>query len=379
MYGFKKITLAVSLIMTTAIASAKAEYLVVGEKIISNNPWRNGLIKGQYRLASAEALSAHKKKYPKSSLELLESFDDGPSEGFALAKKQDALGVVGYLYSMDAFEASQVALKLKIPYLSPVSPLNSIKNPFAFSMANSHASSLNKMRELAKTKEFGNPSIVLMPESFLPNYEYEKIFREAFDVKATLKGKSSETWEKLEENLSKVPKSQITNILFAGFAFEQMEIAARLSTGAFADQIRIIAHSQWNYCPQILAASLAKNAKNIFVITDYFDVPVLSEINEKPSGVSLEAYHRLNKNLASAPKINGHSPEEPIVYVLRDMIAYALEVAENSKNRDDFGLKYGSGQYEGASGTYKFKDRVSTRKVYLGKWDSNRIKPIKKI
>ncbi|MFK7824494.1 MAG: hypothetical protein AB8G05_10065 [Oligoflexales bacterium] len=379
MYGIKKITLAVSLIMMTAIASAKTKYLVVGEKIISNNPWRNELIKGQYRFAVSEAMQAHKKKYPKSSLQLLESFDDGPNEGFELAEKRDALGVVGYLYSMDAFEASQVALKRKIPYLSPVSPLDSLKNSFAYSMANSHTQLLQKYKEIAQTKEFSNPSIVLLPETFLPNYEYEKLYRKAFKVTDTLKGNSSELWQKLEDQLKKSPENQIINVLFAGFAFEQMELAAMLSTGSYADRIKIIAHSQWYYCHKILGENFTKNSKNIYVVTDYFDVPVLPQIKEEPPTFSLAAYDSLNKILTSAPKIKGNSPEEPIVYVLRDMIAYALEVAENSKDRVEFGYKYGSGQYEGASGFYEFKDKVSTRKVYLGKWDNDRIKPIKKI
>ena len=172
---FKQI-IGIMIMSFSLFAMLEAKSIVVGEKIITNNPWRNELIKKEYDLAIEQALKEHKVKYSKSTVTITRSFDDGPIQGFSVAEKSGALGVAGYLYSSDAFEASELAKNKKIPYLSPVSPLTTIRNDFAFSLAASHEDLKESFGKLSKKLSY--PSVIILPETFLTNFEYKRIIRD---------------------------------------------------------------------------------------------------------------------------------------------------------------------------------------------------------
>ena len=361
-------------------ASASSQKaIIIGERIIEQNPWRNDLIRREYEIAIEYALKEHKKQFPQSQVKIVTSFDKGPGDGFKLAKDNNALGVVGYLYSTEAGEAAAYSSKLKIPYLSPVSPLASVRTSHSFSMATSHNQMAEKLRKLAKEPDFGNPSIVVLPETQLSNFEYAKAYQSAFNVVETVKGHSDDIWTKLESSLKQLTVKSPVNVLMAGFAYEQMDLAERLSSGPLAQKIRIIAPPQWNYCPRLLGTTLSSKHLNLYIVSDYYNVSELPDIKVSVAKPSLDAFHGLSEVLSKEAKIKGHDPNEPIVYVLMDMIRYALQLAEKARDRVEFNHLMGNGSHHGASGNYQFNDKISKRKVYLGKWDRTKTRPIKEL
>lgn len=363
-----------------AIMSEKAlsedveKILVVGEKLIEKNPWRNNLIKKQYELVVSFAMNEHRQNSPTSKIKILESYDNGPSDGFDKADKNKALGVLGYLYSTEAFEGSKIAESKKIPFITPVSPLNSVLNDFTYSLGVSHG---ELVRNFAKLKErFNSPSIVIASKNFLPNFEYTKVYQEAFNVVKTYNGTSSEIWNDLNQDLPKfVEKSEI-NVLFAGFAFEQIELVQLIRSRPYADKVRFISHSQWNFCPRLLSVSLNEKMDQFFVVSDYFNTKDLKENGFTVHDDSVKKFENLKKFLEKEPIVQGHVIDEPVVYVLYDMISMALRVAEESASKEEFNKKMSNVTYHGAAGTYQVENRKSQRKVYMGTWDGKNIKPL---
>lgn len=348
--------------------------IVVGEKIIENNPWRNDLIKRQYQIAIDQALLEHKTKHPNSKLQIVASFDEGPAEGFSLAEKLGAIGVAGYLYSSEAFEASQIAQNKKIPYLSPVSPLNSIRSDYSYSLAASHQDLTKTFSKLSQRLNL--PSIIAAPETQLANFEYSRVYKEAFNVVGNYQGITSQVWEGLTKDLPKLCAKGPINLLFAGFAFEQMDLAKTISSSPFAEKINMVAHAQWGYSIRLLEDSLPAQIPNLYVVTDCFDPSILVAQGLSSKGSEVEIFQKLKAIIEKEPNVKGHSIDEPIIYSLKDMISIALDAGERSQNRDDFNRIYSSIEYRGACGTYKVKDKKSERNVYLGKWEEKKLKPI---
>ncbi len=355
---------------------AQEKSIVLGERIIKNNPWRNELIQRQYKVALAEAWREHLEQFPGSKIKVQQSFDEGPNEGFTLADQTGALGVMGYLYSTEAFEASRIAEERRIPYLSPVSPINSVKNPYSFSMASSMSQLVRAMKELQNRDEFRNPSIVLLPETFLPNFEYETTFRKAFDVIETFRGTTVKIWNSLQGKLADLTLDGDLNILFAGFAFEQMDLVKLIGSTPYTKKIKMIGHAQWNYCPKLLAAVRSADVSNFYVISDYFNVSDLPADSFPVSQESLKKHLHFREILESEPPVEGQSIEEPVVYVLKDMISMGLKAAETSKDRTDFNKVYSTQKFQGSAGTFQIKDKVSDRPIYLGKWGGKKFDPI---
>ncbi|MBI2603195.1 MAG: hypothetical protein HYW48_09070 [Deltaproteobacteria bacterium] len=362
--------------MASHLAFAKEGHkvIVVGEKVIETNPWRNDRIKRQYTFAAKQALQEHHQQNPKSSVELVMSFDNGPSEGFGLAEKRDGLGVIGYLYSTESFEASQIAMSKRIPYLSPVSPLISVRNDYSYSLASSH-DDLNRGFSVLQ-KEFDRPSFVVMPQTFLTNFEYARIYEETFDVVATFRGSTDHIWEKLEDHLRSFSKKGMVNVLLAGFLFEQMDLVQLLSQSPFAEKVNLIAHAQWNYCPSLLSSSLAGKQPRLYVVSDYFDPPMLAAHGLPEEKEIINRFANLKLALGREPELQGQSLDEPVVYVLKDMISIALDVAERSGNREEFNTNYSTLTFRGAAAVYRVNDKKTKKRIYLGKWEGNAIKPL---
>ncbi|MFK7824759.1 MAG: hypothetical protein AB8G05_11410 [Oligoflexales bacterium] len=145
----------------------------------------------------------------------------------------------------------------------------------------------------------------------------------------------------------------------------------------YANQIKLIAHCQWNYLPQTLAAGISRNIKNFYVVSDYFDLNDLKAHKFSVSEPSLRAYSNLSDRLAKKPKFKGQNLNEPIIYALKDMLVFAMLAAEKSNSREEFQHKIRSGELYGSSGHYKIENGFSERKVYLGIWDRTKMKPIK--
>ncbi|MFK7823623.1 MAG: ABC transporter substrate-binding protein [Oligoflexales bacterium] len=360
------ITLVILCILPSHYASGIS--LVLGERLVPNNPWRNQVIKMQYEIAIAHALKSHKRTFPNSKINLLTSFDTGPAQGFKIAEKEKALAVVGYLYSMEANEAAQLAEKYRIPYITPVSPLQSIRNDYAFSMMNSFDILSEKMKLLAKQKDFVNPSILITPKTYLANYEYDRIFREAFNVVETI-SEQKDVSKKIENKIKNLNGYDKINILLSGFAFEQVDLVKSLTQGKIADKINILVHSQWTYCLDILSATINDDAKNFYFISDHFE----------SLGNSVKLRLELSQILDKESALTGEDLNQPIVYVLRDMIAYILMLAESSKDRNEFLRKARSGKTVGVSGVYSFTDGKPEREVFLGKWVKGKIIPIRRL
>jgi len=348
--------------------------IVVGERVIENNPWRNDLIKRQYQIAIDQALLEHKAKHPNSKLQIVTSFDEGPANGFSLAEKLGALGVAGYLYSSEAFEASQIAQNKKIPYLSPVSPLNSIRNDFSYSLAASHQDLTRSFTKL--NQRLNLPSVIAAPETQLPNFEYSRVYKEAFNVVGNYQGKTSLVWDGLTKDLPKLTATGPINLLFAGFAFEQMDLAQTISSSSFAEKINMVAHAQWGYSIRLLEDSLPNSVPNFYVVTDCFNPSVLAEQGFGSNDLEMERFKKLKAVIEKEPVLKGQSICEPIIFSLKDMISIALEAGERSQNREDFNRVYSSVDYRGACGNYKVRDKKSERNVYLGKWEGKKLKPI---
>ncbi len=373
---FRKMLTAV--LFTTASSQINANdverTIVIGERIIELNPWRNDLIKKQYRVAIQLALEEHRLKKPNSTVKLIESFDSQPSDGFDLAQTAGALGVVGYLYSADSFEASQIALAKKIPYLAPTSPLNAIKNEYAYSMAATHEDLKKTFQKVSK--RFDSPSIVVVPDASLTNFEYARIYQEAFNVVKTYRGTTAQIWLDLKKDLPTLTLKNNLNILFSGYAFEQTDLIHLIESVPSANKVNMIAHPQWNYCSGFLSHSLTKKARNLYIVSDYFDTAKLDSHGFSISTEERDSFKRLKNRISKEPKIKGNSIDEPIVYVLKDMISIALDAAEKSQSREEFSKAYSSLSYRGASGTYHVKDKKSERRIYLGKWEGQFVKPL---
>ncbi len=374
MYKFKVIFIMAILFSNPAVSKNHEKTIVIGERIIDKNPWRNDLVKKQYEVALSQALKEHKLRHPGSTVKLVQSFDNGPTDGFALAEKVGALGVAGYLYSPESLEASQLAQAKKIPYLAPASPLNSISNDFAYSLAASH----NDLKRSLSTlrKRFDHPSIVLVPETFLTNLEYARIYEQTFNVIKTYRGTTSQIWQELSGTLPTLTEKEEVNILFAGFAFEQLELVQLVSSKAYANKVNLIGHVQWNYCEPQLEAHLSTSVNNFYVFSDYFNPEKLAAFGFPVSVETVNAFKELRNVVNNEPAVKGNSIDEPIIYVLKDMIAIALNAAEISQNRDEFNKKYSSQNYVGTASSYHIVAKKPERKVYLGKWDGKSIQPL---
>lgn len=364
------------MLMTSDLALTQSleKQLVIAERIIDKNPWRNELIKKQYAVAMAFAMKEHKLKYPKSTVKLIESFDNGPSDGFALAGKTEAFGVAGYLYSTEAFEASQLALTKKIPYLTPSSPLNAIKNDYAYSLAASHSDLSQSFAKLRQ--KFNHSSILISSENYLTNFEYSRIYQQNFNVVKTYKGVTAQVWKELAADLPNLVKNSDINILFTGFAFEQMDLIQLINSGSYKHKIHFIGHSQWGYSHKILEASLPETVQNLFVVTDYFDSQKLSENGYSLAKETIEGFKTFNLEVIKEPKIKGQDINEPIIFVLKDMISIVLEAAEKSTSRAEFNKNYSTLSYNGSAAEYRINNKTSARKVYQGTWENKTMKPL---
>ncbi|MFK7826803.1 MAG: hypothetical protein AB8G05_21855 [Oligoflexales bacterium] len=188
MYRILQVVLTLDLLIGLKPSMAAEKFLIVGERLVKNDPWRNDLVKLQYEIAMEEAKRDHLKAFPKSEFKLIASFDRGPAGGFDLAAREKAYGVVGYYYSSDAFEASRLALHRKIPFLTAVSPIDAVRNQYSFSLASSHSLIEKKLKTLAQLEDLDNPTIVLTLPTSLANFEYAKIYDHAFNVVETFKG-----------------------------------------------------------------------------------------------------------------------------------------------------------------------------------------------
>ena len=355
-----------ALISSLAAAQPASKTIVVGEKIVKENPWRNGLIKKQYAVAIEQALTEHRAKNPRSTIRIIESFDENSIQGFALAEREHALGVLGYLYSTESFEASQIAASKKIPYLTPVSPLVSINNEYAYSLAASHDELKASFKALSK--KIGARSIVIMPETFLPNFEYERLFREAFHVVETFRGSTAQVWPKIKEGLATLTKNGSINILFAGFAFEHVDLVKLLGESSFAGKVNLIGHSQWVYNEVFLQGMMPTEIQNFLAVSDYMDLARSVPKELSPSPQSITSHTAFKAALKNAQTTEDQTLDEPIVYVLKDMITLALIAAEKSSTRDDFNKHYSTCELAGASGDIKINNKKSYRKVYLERW-----------
>lgn len=375
MFKFKVILLMSLMISNLASSKENEKIIVLGERIIDKNPWRNDLVKRQYEVALAQAIKEHKLKNPKSTVQVITSFDNGPIDGFSLAERSGALGVAGYLYSSESLEASQLAQSKKIPYLAPVSPLDSIKNDFAYSLATPHEELKKILTGLRK--QFNHPSLVLVPETFLTNLEYARIYEQSFNVVKTYRGTTAQIWQDLNEKLSALTKIEEVNVLFAGFGFEQLELVQLISSKSYPRQVNLFGHAQWNYCKPQLAAHLSKNVNNFYVFSDYFNPETLASY----SGFAVEPetikdFKELKVIVKNEPAVKGINIDEPIIYVLKDMISIALAAAEKSQNRKEFNKNYSNHDHIGSVSSYHIVGKKSERKVYLGKWDGKLMKPV---
>jgi hypothetical protein len=220
------------------------------------------------------------------------------------------------------------------------------------------------------------PSIIAAPETQLPNFEYSRVFKESFHVVDNYQGKTSQVWERLTKDLPRLTAKGPINLLFAGFAFEQMDLAQTISSSPFADKINMIAHAQWGYSTHILEDSFQGRSLNLYVVTDCFDPSILAGQGLGSKGSEVEHFKKLKAIIEKEPNVKGHTIDEPIIYSLKDMISIALDAGERSQNREDFNKVYSSIDYRGACGTYKVRDKKSERTVYLGKWEGKKLKPI---
>ena len=259
-----KVILMISSLMTEAKVSS-TKVVIVGEHIIPANPWRNKFVQRQYQIALDWAKQEHLKKYPKSTVELRFSFDEGPHQSFKKAQLEEAFGVAGYLYSSDAIEAAHVAKKEGVAYMSPVSPLKGLRNDFSHSLAANH-DDLKKALECLK-KDFSHPSIILAPRTALTNFEFNRIYQETFQVLASLRGQALKMWGKLEALLKEHTKKGKVNILLGGYAFEQMDLVVFLNKSPFRDKVNFIANPQWNYNPTNLSINLTPETNNFYVFS----------------------------------------------------------------------------------------------------------------
>lgn len=351
--------------MTSLAAQSKGnspKVLIAAEHIVPGNPWRTKFVQRQYEIALEWAMQEHLKKCPKSQVEIRFSFDEGPHQSFARAGKEDAFGVIGYLYSSDAIEAAHVAQKKEISYVSPVSPLKGLRNDFSHSLAANH-DDLEKALESLK-KDFNHPSVVLAPRTALTNFEFNRIFQEAFQVVASLRGQAIKMWGKLEDLLKEHTKKGKVNILLGGYAFEQMDLVVFLNKTPFRDKINFIANPQWNYNPTSLGLNLPSDVDNFYLFSDYFEPDLLTP--DSP-------YKLFSGKVAKEPKIDGRSINEPIVYALTDMFSIALEHAELSESKEEYAKNMKNYQHQGLLGSYNISAHHSTRKVYLGKWTGKKI------
>ncbi|MFK7827873.1 MAG: hypothetical protein AB8G05_27240 [Oligoflexales bacterium] len=372
----KKVLLVGLIILPTNYAMSLS--IVVGERLIPNNPWRNQVIKKQYEIAIKDALRTHKNNFPESKIKIVPSFDNGPAEGFKLAKNENAYGVFGYLYSMEANEAAQIAEKFRLPFITPVSPLLSVRNSYAFSMMNSFDALAEKMKLIAKVDEFANPSIIVSPKTYLANYEYHRVFKESFDVIDTISD-LKDVIKNIEKTVMAYKGKGKVNILLSGFAFELVDLVKNLTQGKIAEKINIIAHSQWTYCPDILSAIINADARNFYFISDHFEAHKDSSSRLPFLSGAMKQRSEFSQLLEKESVLTGEDLNQPIVYVLRDMIAYVLKVAESSKDRNDFLRKSRFGATIGVSGKYSFHDGISEREVFLGKWIKGKIKPVRQL
>jgi hypothetical protein len=357
------------MVSSLAAAEPASKAIIVGEKIVKENPWRNGLIKKQYAIAVEQALKEHRAKHPKSKLRVIESFDEGSIQGFALAEREQALGVVGYLYSTEAFEASQIAASKKIPFLTPVSPLASVKNEFSYSMAASHDELKASFKALAK--KLGPRSIVIMPETFLPNFEYERLYQEVFEVLETHRGSSVQVWPKIKDSLPILTRDGSVNILFAGLAFEQADLLKLLCESAFAGKVNLIGHSQWVYNEVFLRGTIPAEVNNFLAVSDYIDLAKPAAKKMVASRQSIAAHSEFKATLKKAQSSEDQTLDEPIVYLLKDMISIALAAAEKSTTREEYNRHYSNCDISGTSGHLKIKSKKPNRKVYLERWKNN--------
>ena len=349
--------------------------IVIGEQIIEANPWRNGLIRKQIEIAAGTAMENHRKEFPKSDVSIIKAFDASTEKGFLQAKAEEALAVIGYVYSSEATEAAQLANKYKIPYLSPVSPMASIRGEYSASLANCHGQLRDRLKRMDGAQE---PSIVVVPTTHLTNLEYAKIYQESFNVVATFEGSAEEIWSGLVAKIASLRQVSRINVLFAGYSMEQAELLPRLSRLPEAKRLRFFGHDQWYFSPKAYRVGDFDRVENFFVLSGAFD-PFDLRSAGLLTGDSYRFDEReyLRKKLEAAPDHQGYDIHEPVVYALYDLMRSSLRLAERSGSSEEFNHWRKNFSFSGVSGSYQFEGGTLHRKVYLGKWNGRKLLPIR--
>lgn len=367
----------VSSLVLVCSFGAFAKSIVVGERIIKKNPWRNGLIKRQYALAIQSALAEHRKRFPKSNVQIIQSIKTGEIQAFEAAKKSSSLGVVGYLYSTDSMEAAAMAKADHIFYIAPVTPLAQVNTEYSMTLATVHDGYLGKYESVKNL--FPYRTIIVSTPTSMVNFEYANLCSKVFNVTETLSGSNAEIIKQLQGLLDGLKPQEKINLFFAGYSFEQIEILALLQKHAKFNQINMIGNGQWTYSPHIMREKLSPSVSNLYVVSDYFDQDEIIKFGDLGALQNKAKFESLKGLVGKKPIVKGHYLDEPILYVLKDMISIALLAAEKSSNRREFIHHMKNQKYEGASGTYHIRSGIPEKKVYLGKWNNSKMIPIKSL
>ena len=357
-------------ITLTAKDKPMKKFIVVGEKLIKGDIWQNQFVQSEYEEITAIALNEHRKKYPKSNVEIEFSFDEqNVILGFEKAEKLGAFGVIGYKRSPQAMEASVISQKMKIPFLTAVSPLNAVRTTHSICLSASH-SRLAEGFKLAR-KRFDYPSITVLDEAQLTSLEYERIFKEAFDVKASFLGATAEILDKIKDKINEIKAPKI-NIFMSGYGLSQMDVVNHLAA-TFGDKLNFIVHSQWSFCEMLLAEGLKPHVKNLYAISDY-----ANPVGFAGTGIGLSQEVSANnsrlKDLLS--KVESKGIDEPVIYVMRDMLHISLEAAEASATREEYLKKIRNVEFKGYSDDHMIIEGTVRKRVFLLKWHGKGFKPV---